>query len=106
MTSPSAAIRFVSVVALLNVAALAVLGVIANRALDNTQRNGHRIEVAAYKGCLIRNANIARLNALYDGIIDIERHNPYVKTSPATVKARIDLYTAAHLDTYRCGRRP
>ena len=92
-------IRFVSVVALLNVAALVLLGVRVNA-------NSHRIEVNGYDNCLIRNKNVTRLNDLYAGIIAIERANPFAKTSPETIKARIDLYTAARLDTYNCGPRP
>lgn len=102
----SRTVRFVSLVVLLNVAALTVLGVIANRALSQAQANSHRIEVNAYRSCITRNTNIVGLNDLFDGIIAIEQDNPFKATSPQTIQRRIDLYKAAHLRALPCGEKP
>lgn len=55
-----------------------------------------------YHMCLQRNINVERINDFNIGMIDIERHNPFIATSPATIQARIQLYTKAMLKPADC----
>lgn len=69
----------------------------------------HQAERNRYDECLGRNANLVKLNALYSGLVKIERKNPFVNQSAAaakTVQRRIDLYTSNKLTVVDCGERP
>lgn len=75
----------------------------------NIQANADRLDRAQYAQCLARNANIARANRLYAGLIQIEKHNPFATTSAeakATVVARIKLYNDNMLVAVDCGAKP
>ncbi len=57
--------------------------------------NAHNIERDAYDTCRARNVNVERATQLYEGLIAIEKDNPFVSTSPSTIHRRIQLYRDA-----------
>lgn len=109
-TGPALLSRIETLVLLAFVVAVALL--LAWRSQVNTngiKDNARLIVQNQYDQCQARNANIAKLNNLYGGLVKIERHNPFVKQGPAaaaTVQRRIELYTANKLLLIDCGVRP
>lgn len=66
----------------------------------------HDRDVEQWQSCKARQANVARTNGLYRGLIRIEEQNPYRYVSPETIKDRIELFTDAILVPPACGARP
>ncbi len=71
--------------------------------------NNEQLEQQQYRQCQERNENIDRSNDLYEGLIWIERKNPFAtqsKEALATIQNRIQLYEQNMLVPSDCGGRP
>ncbi len=77
---------------------------------DNIKENNTKqLEQDQYSQCLNRNENIERSNNLYEGLIWIERKNPFASQSKeafATIQSRIQLYEQNMLIPLECGGKP
>ncbi len=77
---------------------------------DNIKKNNNeQLEEQQYRQCEERNENIDRSNDLYEGLIWIERKNPFAtqsKEALATIQNRIQLYEQNMLVPSDCGGKP
>lgn len=86
-----------------------LLGIRSEVLSDRTQHNSDRLDRTAYAECTARAENVRRSNLLYDGLIDIERHNPFAQQGAAaakTIERRIALYTDNKLVVPDCRKAP
>ncbi len=77
---------------------------------DNIKENSTvLLEREQFSQCQERNANTMRSNTLYEGLISIEKKNPFAEQSrqaAATIQRRIELYSDNMLVPVDCGGRP
>lgn len=85
---------------LLNVAAFALLGTLAQQALDQSNRNAHRIAVQSWSTCHDFNEGFMRQNAVIDSAIAAERRRPQPDAQ------RINDLVQFKLPVRNCGPKP
>lgn len=90
----------ISAMVLLNVAAFALLGTLAQQALDQSNRNAHRIAVESWQTCHDFNKGFVRQNSVIDSAIEAERRRDRPDAQ------RINDLVRFKLPVRDCGRRP